>query len=89
MAVITVRFTHDMGVNVTDLLSQDGLAPKAARRLRRRHMLAEARAHRGLGRAYFAYYRPGFHPRDHDDGALLDQVLASDEGLRGPYASPG
>jgi hypothetical protein len=81
MAVITMKFTRDMGVNVADLLGQDGLDAKTARRLHVRHIFAQPGAQRRLARFYFAYYRPGFHPWDHDDRAIVEEALAEDPEL--------
>jgi predicted metal-dependent hydrolase len=71
MSKATLLFFVSIGGNLGDLFRQDG-ANVASTWLRMAGYLwiAPGIARQVLG-AYFTYYRPGFHPWDHDDRDLL------------------
>lgn len=79
--VAATRLLFDVvGRNIADIFASDGLANGRTWR----HLLAFLWVKPGMLRqvlgAYFDYFRPGFHPWDHDDRALLartEQSLAS------------
>lgn len=71
MIYATVLFYISIGANLRDLFRQDGIdRPGTWMKL-----LGYLAFKPGIGRRvmgiYFSYYRPGFHPWEHDDRALL------------------
>jgi predicted metal-dependent hydrolase len=71
MAIIGVLFTGNIMRYATSLLQADGYSPKDARKAVK-HFLWNKPGIFGRGwKTYFAWYRPGFHPWDHDNRALI------------------
>lgn len=71
MVLITMLFTRNITGFATRLLESDGYSPKAARRAVRRYLWGEPGLFRRAWKGYLAWYRPGFHPWDHDNRADL------------------
>jgi len=71
MAIITLLFTRNIALYATLLLQADGYSRKAARRAALRYLWRRPGIFRRGWRTYFAWYRPGFHPWDHDNRAEL------------------
>ena len=63
------------------LLAADGYDPKTARKAVRRFLWGKPGLFRRGWRLYFAWYRPGFHPWDHDNRASIDAWRAEFETL--------
>lgn len=76
MAFITVTFTGNITRYATRLLQADGYREPAARRAVRRFLWGDPGIFRRGWRAYFAWYRPGFHPWDLDNRAALEDWRA-------------
>jgi predicted metal-dependent hydrolase len=72
MALTTLRFTSDIARYAAMLLVADG-APKTQARLAVLNFLfGKPGLLRKSWRAYWDWYRPGFHPWDHDNRAKLE-----------------
>jgi uncharacterized protein len=71
MAVITVLFTRNIACYAAKLLEADGYAPDAALKAVNDFVWNKPGIFKRGWRTYFAWYRPGFHPWDHDDRALV------------------
>ncbi len=75
MALITLAFAHSMIVNTADLLRQDGIEPRSMRGAAWRYFVfGKPGVLRRILPHYLAWYRPGFHPWQKDDRALLDGI---------------
>ena len=73
---VTIQFARSITANVADFLRQDGIEPKTMRRRALRYLFGEPGMLKHVLPAYFAYYRPGFHPWNRDDRALIAGVDA-------------
>ncbi len=71
MAVATVLFFWAVTMNVRDIFREDGIDNGATWRKLGRYLFVEPGMMRAVLRSYFHYYKPGFHPWDEDDRALL------------------
>lgn len=71
MVAITLIFTRNITNFSTWLLQADGYSPKAARKAVRRYLWGSPGIFRRGWKTYFAWYRPGFHPWEHDNRAEL------------------
>jgi predicted metal-dependent hydrolase len=71
MAYITWHFTRNIASHAAHLLEADGYSPAAARKAVSRFLWRDPGLFRRGWRSYFAWYRPGFHPWDHDNRAAL------------------
>ena len=80
MALNTIVFLQYLRFGTRELFRQDGIDNRATRRALRRYLWSKPGILRRAAPAYFAYYRPGFHPWRVDDRALIAGVEAS---LRG------
>ncbi|MDZ3830517.1 MAG: metal-dependent hydrolase [Sphingopyxis sp.] len=76
MCVTTVRFHYVIFRNTADLLRQDGLNDFATWRSLLRYLYGRPGTMRMLLRGAFTYMRPGFHPWEIDDRALIVTSLA-------------
>lgn len=72
MALITVLFTRNITRYAAWLLEADGYTPKDALKAVRRYVWREPGIFARGWRTYFSWYRPGFHPWDHDNRALVE-----------------
>lgn len=79
MMLTTYNFIQNMTGHVADLLRQDGLEPKTCRGRALKILFGKGGMLRGRIGSYLAYYRPGFHPWDHDDRAL---IASTEEALK-------
>jgi uncharacterized protein len=71
MVMATVIFFHRVGANMASLYREDGInTPKTWLRTMA-YFLWSPGALRRIALPYLGYYRPGFHPWDHDDRDLL------------------
>lgn len=71
MALITIMFTANITTYAALLLEADGYTPKAAHKAVRRFVWRNPGIFSKGWRTYFSWYRPGFHPWDHDNRALI------------------
>ncbi|WP_033075142.1 metal-dependent hydrolase [Sphingopyxis sp. MWB1] len=83
MGVTTLRFHYVIFRNTADLLRQDGRNDFATWRKLLAFLYGRPGTMRLLLKGVFTYIRPGFHPWELDDRALVTQSLAS---LRVPAA---
>lgn len=73
MLDVTVRFLFHRSRAARDLLAQDGITGWRAFAGQLRYLFGRPGMLRHIFPAWLAYFRPGFHPWDHDDRALLAQ----------------
>ncbi|MEW4448386.1 metal-dependent hydrolase [Qipengyuania sp. JC766] len=71
MVLVTIRFFRNRWVDALGLLAQDGITGWKARLGLARNLWMKPGMLRRIAPAWFAYFRPGFHPWDHDDRALI------------------
>lgn len=71
MAAITVLFTSNITNYAARLLEADGYSPAEARKAVKKFVWREPGIFSKGWRTYFSWYRPGFHPWDHDNRALI------------------
>jgi predicted metal-dependent hydrolase len=71
MVLISILFTRNITRYATALLVADGFKPGAARRKVLWYLFGTPGLLRTGWRTYFDWYRPGFHPWDHDNRAKL------------------
>ena len=74
MVLATALFTYTISRNVADLFKQDGMGALRAWARLFGYLWGSPGLLRRITPAYFAYYRPGFHPWDVDDRALLASI---------------
>lgn len=78
---VTNHFVSSMIGHVADLLRQDGFEPKTFRWRAIRYLFGKPGVLRKVLPAYLAYYRPGFHPWEIDDRALMAQDVLPPDAL--------
>ncbi len=71
MAIITFLFTRNIGLYAAKLLEADGYEPKAALKAVKRYLWREPGLFSRGWKSYLAWFRPGFHPWDLDNRALV------------------
>jgi predicted metal-dependent hydrolase len=71
MLVVTKHFLHHRARGMMDLLRQDGVIGRAAWGGLLRYALVRPGILRRVAEPWLAYFRPGFHPWDMDDRALI------------------
>ncbi|WP_228243198.1 metal-dependent hydrolase [Porphyrobacter sp. GA68] len=71
MIVVTRRFFTNRWIDAMDLLAQDGITGWKARIGLARYLLVSPGVVRRIFPAWLSYFRPGFHPWDHDDRELI------------------
>ena len=71
MAAATILFIYAAVANTKDLFRQDGIDNGKSWRRLARYLFVEPGLLRKVLKSYFSYYRPGFHPWEEDDRALL------------------
>ena len=74
MVLATALFTYTISRNVADLFKQDGMGALRAWGRLFGYLWGSPGLLRRITPAYFAYYRPGFHPWEVDDRALLASI---------------
>lgn len=75
MGAATVRFHYVVFANTAGLLAQDGKNDVATWGRLLRYLYARPGAMRLLVSSAVGYMRPGFHPWQHDDRALVERAL--------------
>ncbi len=76
MLQVTARFLSNRLEDARDLLAQEGITGWRARLGQWRYLWLRPGLLRKIFPAWLAYFRPGFHPWDHDDSALIAQWAA-------------
>lgn len=71
MLIISVLFTRNIANYATLLLQSDGYSRKAAKKAVRGYLWSKPGLFRRGWKTYFAWYRPGYHPWEHDNRAEL------------------
>lgn len=77
MLATTALFARAIALNTADLLRQDGVSLRRASPAILKFLLLRPGVLRSVLRQYAGFFRPGFHPWDHDDRALLAQTEAA------------
>ena len=83
MVLVSKNFLHHRVLDTLDLLGQDGITGWRARRMVFAYLLWRPGFLRRIFLPWLAYFKPGFHPWDHDDRALI----AAAERALGPAAA--
>ena len=78
MLFITRRFLWDRLVGMMELLAQDGISGPRALLAAFWFGLARPGMIRGILQGWVAFFRPNFHPWDHDERHLIEAALAID-----------
>lgn len=73
MLRVTVRFLHHRSRAARQILAQDGIRGWRAVAGQLRYLLGRPGMLRRIFPAWLDFFRPGFHPWDHDDRALLEE----------------
>lgn len=71
MLVVTRRFFRNRWIDALDLLAQDGITGWKAQAGLAKYLLVKPGVVRRIFPAWLSYFRPGFHPWDHDDRELI------------------
>ncbi|MEP2234449.1 MAG: metal-dependent hydrolase [Alteripontixanthobacter sp.] len=71
MVLITIRFFRNRWADSLALLEQDGITGRKARWGLLKYLTVSPGVVRRIFPAWLAYFKPGFHPWDHDDRALI------------------
>ena len=71
MAQVTFRFLRNRMRDSLELLAQDGITGWRARWRLFAYLVGKPGMLRRIFPAWLSYFRPGFHPWDHDDRALI------------------
>ena len=71
MLIVTRRFLTNRWIDSVDLLAQDGITGWKARWGLFKYLTVTPGVLRRIFPAWLSYFRPGFHPWDHDDRALI------------------
>ena len=77
MFVATILFFYAVVLNTRDLFRQDGINTGKSWRRLFGFLFFEPGLLRKVMKSYFSYYRPGFHPWEEDDRALLAKAEAT------------
>lgn len=73
MLTVTFRFIMNRWIDAMNLLEQDGITGWRARRGMLAYLLIKPGVLRRIFPQWLAYFKPGFHPWDHDDRALINR----------------
>ncbi len=71
MVLVTCRFLRNRSTDALELLSQDGITGWRARWGLARYLFGKPGILRKILPSWLGYFRPGFHPWDHDDRHLI------------------
>lgn len=71
MLIVSVNFLRNRWQDSLNLLAQDGITGSKARLGLLKYLLWSPGVLRRIFPAWLAYFKPGFHPWDHDDRALI------------------
>jgi predicted metal-dependent hydrolase len=77
MVLTTIMFLQFVRFGVRELFEQDGIDNLRSRRALFRYLWKTPGLLRRVAPAYFAYFKPGFHPWQVDDRALVANVEAT------------
>jgi uncharacterized protein len=77
MALTTIVFLQFIGFGVREFFRQDGIDDLRSWRALLRYLWVSPGLMRRAAPAYFAYYKPGFHPWRVDDRALIADVAGT------------
>lgn len=73
MLIITTRFFKHRWEDTLELLAQDGITGWKAKWGLFKYLTVSPGVVRRIFPAWLAYFKPGFHPWDHDDRALINK----------------
>lgn len=71
MLIVSYNFFKNRWVDTLDLLAQDGITGWKAKWNLFKYLTVKPGVVRRIFPAWLSYFKPGFHPWDHDDRALL------------------
>ena len=71
MLIVTARFFKNRWNDTLELLAQDGITGWKAKWGLFKYLTVSPGVVRRILPAWLAYFKPGFHPWDHDDRALI------------------
>ena len=86
MVIITYMFTRNIAVYAARLLEADGYTPKAALKAVKAFLWKNPGLFRRGWKLYLAWFRPGFHPWDQDNRALVAAWKAEFDALPARHA---
>ena len=72
MITVTARFFKNRWTDTLELLAQDGITGWKARWGLFKYLTVTPGVVRRIFPAWLSYFKPGFHPWDHDDRELID-----------------
>jgi predicted metal-dependent hydrolase len=87
MALVTMMFTRNICRYAAHLLEADGYTPEAALKAVNGYVWGKPGIFRRGWKTYFAWYRPGFHPWDHDNRRELAAWKAEFDAAAVPAAA--
>lgn len=87
MAMISYFFTRNIVHYAALLLAADGYSYKSARKAVGRYVWRTPGLFTRNAKTYFAWYRPGFHPWDEDNRALVAEWKAEFDAAAAPAAA--
>lgn len=76
MLRVTGRFMHQRVLDMRDLFQQDGINTARTWLSLTHYLFVKPGLLRKIIGPWFAFFKPGFHPWDHDDRALIDRAQA-------------
>ena len=71
MLIVTFNFFRNRWIDTLELLAQDGITGWKAKWGLFKYLIVSPGVVRRIFPAWLAYFKPGFHPWDHDDRALI------------------
>jgi len=71
MLIVTFNFFRNRWIDTLELLAQDGITGSKAKLGLLKYLLVSPGVVRRIFPAWIAYFKPGFHPWDHDDRELI------------------
>lgn len=71
MIIVTFNFFRNRWIDTLELLAQDGIKGGKAKWNLLKYLLVSPGVVRRIFPAWLAYFKPGFHPWDHDDRVLI------------------
>jgi predicted metal-dependent hydrolase len=74
MMIITLNFLRNRWNDSLELLAQDGLTGAGVKRRLFKYLVGKPGVLRRIFPAWLSYFRPGFHPWQHDDRALIGKA---------------
>ncbi len=87
MLIVTARFLRNRSTDALELMAQDGITGWRAKWGLVRYLFGKPGILRKIFPAWLGYFRPGFHPWDHDDRYLI-AAYDGDEAASKPSAVP-